>query len=103
MIVNYQTTAVNLPAIIGAGTALAANPKRLGWFIQNTGQTIVYVLLGSGTVSSTVFHYVLKAATANEDGTGGSVGHMEGVVYTGIITIASSGTARCVVTELAPG
>ena len=100
MIVNYQTTNINTPAIVSAATALASNPKRLGWTIQNLGTNTLFVLLGSGA-SSTVFHTVLKAGTGNDDGTGGSVGQESGVVYTGIITISGS-SPRYTVTEMAP-
>ena len=79
----------NTPSIASDTTALAANTARAGWFIQNLGQNALYVRLGA-SASTTVFHYALKAGTANDDGTGGSVSQMEGVVYTGVITIAGT-------------
>lgn len=94
------TTNSNTPAIASDATALAANAARIGWQIQNLGQNALFVRLGTGA-SSTVFHAVLKAGTANDDGTGGSFSQMTGTVYTGIISIAGT-SPRYTVTELAP-
>jgi hypothetical protein len=90
--------ASNTPSIASSTTAIAANTARAGWSIQNLGQNALFVRLGTGA-SSTVFHYVLKAGTANDDGTGGIVSQMEGVVYAGLITIAGT-SPRYTVTEL---
>jgi len=92
--------AANTPSIASAATALAANTARIGWSIQNLGQNVLYVLLGSGA-SSTVFHVALKAGTANDDGTGGSVSQEVGSVYNGIITVAGT-SPRYTVLEMAP-
>ncbi len=100
MIVCQQTINVNTPSIQSSATALASNTARVGWSIVNLGQNPLYVLMGSGA-STSVFHIPLKAATSNDDGTGGSVGQEQGVVYTGIITVAGS-SPRYVVTEFAP-
>ena len=96
----YQTTKSNTPAIIATTTAIAANSARIAWNIQNLGQNPLFVRLGSGA-STTVFHVILKAGTANDDGTAGSVGQESGVVYTGIITIAGT-SPRYTVLEIAP-
>ena len=101
MTVIYPTSNSNTPSIASAATAIASNPKRIAWSIQNLGQNALFVLLGSGA-STTVFHVVLKAGSANDDGSGGSISQEAGVVYTGIITIAGS-SPRYTVTELAPG
>lgn len=100
MIVCQQTTNSNTPAIASSTTALASNPARVGWTIQNLGTNALFVNLG-GTASTTVFHTVLKAGTGNDDGSGGSVGQEQGVVFTGIITIAGT-SPRYTVTEFAP-
>ena len=94
------TSATSVPTIASAATAIAANAARIGWSIQNLGQNALYVLLGSGA-STSVFHFVLKAGTANDDGLGGIVSQMEGVVYTGIITIAGT-SPRYTALEHAP-
>ncbi len=99
--VIYPTTNVNTPAIISTATALASNPKRISWTIVNCGTNPLYVLKGSGA-STTVFHIPLKAGSGNDDGTGGSVSEENGVIYTGIITVAGT-SPRYVVTEHAPG
>lgn len=96
----YRTTSANTPAIVSAATALSTNPARIGWLIQNLGTNALFVLLGSGA-STSVFHVVLKAGTANDDGTAGSTSQTSGVIYTGIITIAGT-TPRYAVLEMAP-
>ena len=101
MQIVYPTTASNTPSIASSTTALSdSNGRRIAWNIQNLGQNVLYVLLGAGA-SSTVFHVALKAATSNDDGTGGTVGQENGVIYTGIISV--SGTSpRYTVLEQAP-
>ena len=79
----------NTPSIASAATAIAANTERAGWSIQNLGQNVLYIRLGA-SASTSVFHFALKAGTANDDGTGGSVSQTDGTVYTGIITIAGT-------------
>lgn len=91
----------NTPSIASAATAIAANTKRLAWSIQNLGTATLFVLLGSGA-SATVFHWVLKAGTGADDGLGGVVSQTEGVVWQGIITVASGGTVRYTALEIAP-
>lgn len=93
-----QTGVANTPSIQSAATAIAANTGRGGWMLQNLGTNPLFVLLGSGA-STTVFHAVLKAGTANDDGLGGSISQFDGVVYTGIITVAGT-SPRYTVTEL---
>jgi len=88
----------NTPSIASATTAIAENTDRGGWQIQNLGTNALFVRLGTGA-STTVFHTVLKAGTANDDGTGGVMSQFEGTVYTGIITIAGT-SPRYTVTEL---
>lgn len=90
---------VNTPAIASAATALAANPARGAWMIQNLGTNPLFVRLGA-SASTTVFHTVLKGGTSNDDGTGGALSQEAGVVYQGIVTIAGT-SPRYVVTELA--
>lgn len=88
----------NIPSIQSSTTALVNNPLRGRWEIQNLGINPLFVLQGVGA-STTVFHHVLKGGTGNDDGLGGSVGHGEGVVYTGEITIAGT-SPRYTVLEL---
>ena len=84
-----EVSTTNTPSIASAATALSANSARGGWQIQNLGTNPLFVLLGSGA-STTVFHFVLKGGTGNDDGLGGSYGEDSGSVYTGIITIAGT-------------
>lgn len=96
-----STQNINTPAIVAvAGTALAANPARIGWGIQNVGANPLFVLMGSGA-STTVYHRVLKGGSGNDDGLGGSLDYFNGAVYNGIITVAGT-SPRFVVIELAP-
>jgi hypothetical protein len=97
LIICSKQTA-NTPSIASAATALSSNASRAGWMIQNLGQNALFVRLGTGA-STSIFHIVLKAGTANDDGTGGVVSQTEGTVYTGIITIAGT-SPRYTVTEL---
>lgn len=95
-----STQSINTPSIKSAATALADNHARIGWSIQNLGTNPLFVLLGSGA-STSVFHYVLKGGTGNDDGLGGSLLFNDITVYNGIVTIAGT-SPRYVVTELAP-
>ncbi len=100
MQVNQGTINANTPTIASSTTALASNPARVAWNIQNLGTNTLYVLLGSGA-STSVFHVALKAGAGNDDGSGGSVGQETGVIFTGVITIAGS-SPRYTVLEQAP-
>ncbi len=88
----------NTPSISSAATALAANPVRGAWSIQNLGQNALFVRLGDGATTS-VFHVVLKGGTANDDGTGGTYSMENGIIWTGIVSIAGT-SPRYTVTEL---
>lgn len=94
----YQTEKVNTPSIASATTAIASNANRKAWSIQNLGTNTLFVRLGTGATSS-VFHYVLKGGTGNDDGTGGSVSQTDGVVFIGEISIAGT-SPRYTVAEM---
>lgn len=82
-----------------AATALAANTKRTFFQIQNQDNVgPLFVYFGSGATTSK-YHFILKACTGAADGTGGSFSSSS-VVYRGIVTVASSGTASYSVVEL---
>ena len=85
----YQTANINTPAIASSTTALASNPKRKGWSIQNLGTNVLFIRLGTGATTS-IFHYCVKGGTGNDDGTGGSVSQTDGTVFTGQISIAGT-------------
>ena len=96
-----QTISANTPSIItSAGTALASNPARVGWQIQNVGTNPLFVNLG-GTASSSVYHAVLRGGTGDSDGLGASIAQTEGSIFTGIITVAGT-TPKFIVLEMAP-
>lgn len=94
-----QSTNSNTPAIASSATALASNPARIYWMIQNLGTNPLFVRLGAGA-STTVFHVVLKGGSGNDDGLGASISS-DNVVYTGIISVAGT-SPRYTVTEIAP-
>ena len=98
--VVQQTQAANTPAIISTATALASNPARVAWQITNLSTNTLYVLLGAGATTS-IYHYVLKASTVANDGSGGVQGQNVGVVYTGTISVAGTSPSYTVL-EIAP-
>ena len=97
---TVRTLNSNTPAIASATTALASNPARAGWLIQNLGTNPLFVRIGA-SASTSLFHVVLKGGTGNDDGLGASFSQTEGTVFTGEISIAGT-SPRYVVTELAP-
>ncbi len=99
----YPNAQANTPSILSSATALSDNSgngsnQRGAWMIQNLGTNPLYVLMGTGA-STTVFHVILKAAVSQDDGTGGSYSQFEGVIYSGIVTVAGT-SPRYVVTEI---
>lgn len=101
MIGGTNTQNSNTPSILSsAGTALAANPARIGFSIQNVGTNPLFILFGTGA-STSVFHYVIKGGTGNSDGLGGSISFFGPTVYDGIVTIAGT-SPLAVVLEIAP-
>lgn len=97
---TFGTQNANTPSIQSSATAIAANPARIAWSIQNLGTNPLFVLRGSGA-STSVFHTVLKASSVADDGTGGVISEEAGTIYNGILTVAGS-SPRYVVTEVAP-
>lgn len=88
----------NTPAIASETTALAANPVRGAFMIQNLGTNVLFVRFGSGA-SSSLFHVALKAATGNDDGTGGTFAMEGATMWTGVISVAGT-SPRYAITEL---
>ena len=97
---SVRTQNSNTPSIQSSATAVASNKARVGMSIQNIGTNPLFVLLGSGATTS-VFHYILKGCSVQDDGTGGILTMSDTAVYTGIVTIAGT-SPRYVVAELAP-
>lgn len=97
-LLSQSTLPANVPAISSATTALASNPRRTQWLIQNLGASPLFVLLGTAA-SATVFHTVLKAAAVQDDGSGGIMGQQIGAIYCGVISIAGT-TPRYTVLEM---
>lgn len=55
----------------GAVTVLAANPKRKGVLVQNTGVTTIYLTFGTTMPTDTAYHVALGGGTIGDDGKGG--------------------------------
>lgn len=93
LIVSKQTA--NTPSIQTGTEALADNPARAGFRIQNIGSLPLFVMLGSGA-STTVFHVILTGGTANSDGLGinSSYEQFGPTVYTGVVTVQTTSGSR---------
>lgn len=84
-----------------AARILAANTKRKGLFIQNTGTTIIRLSFGSTDPTQTVYHAALGACSAADDGTGGT---WSDDAYTGEVRgISSAAGGTFVVAEFRTG
>lgn len=78
------------------GVVLVPNPAgRLAWSIQNLGTNPLFVKRGAGATTSS-FDFVLKACTAQDDGSGG---FYTDDLYKGVVSVAGT-SPRCVVSEL---
>jgi hypothetical protein len=73
-----------------ATAALPVNTNRQAWRIQNASTNILYVLFGTGTASSSNYHYALTACTVANDGTGGSLSQTADIVWTGAVTVGGT-------------
>lgn len=94
-------SAASTPAQTSVGTSagqiLAANAGRKGLVIQNTGTTILYLVFGTSTPTTSVYHYALSACTANDDGKGGA---WFDDPWQGAVQALSSGSGgQCVIAE----
>ena len=96
---TVRTQNATVTSIASSTTALAANPARVGFILQNLGTNPLFVKYGSGASTSS-FSVVLKVSSVQDDGTGGVITG-DSTIYTGIITIAGT-SPRYSVTELAP-
>ena len=95
---STSSTAAQTAVGTTAGQILAALSTRKEVIIQNTGTTIIKLILGAGTPTQTVYHVGLKAASAADDGTGGT---FVSDLWTGAIqAISSAAGGTCVVTEI---
>ena len=87
--VQRVKTSTNTAILTSAGTALAANPARMSYKIQNLGTNPLFVKEGA-SASTSDFSYILAAGTVNDNGTGGSYDSGDLQVYIGIITVAGT-------------
>jgi hypothetical protein len=97
---TVRTQNATVTPVASAATALAANPARVGFMLQNLGTNTLFVKYGAGATTSD-FSVVLKVSSVADDGTGGILTSADTAVYTGIITVAGT-SPRYSVTELAP-
>ena len=64
-------TAAQTSVGMAAGQIVSPDEDRKGVIIQNTGTTVIKLVLGSGTPTQTVYHMALGACAGANDGTGG--------------------------------
>lgn len=81
-----------------AGQVLAANVDRRGLVIQNTGTTVIYLVLGSGTPTTSVYHVALKPCASADDGLGGA--YIDDGWTGAVQAIGSAGGGAIVITEI---
>lgn len=88
-----QTSKVNSSSagVLTTGTALASFPDRMGFSIQNQAAAVLFVKFGAGCTTSN-YDLTLKAGSGAADGSAGAVFVSGPATYTGIITVAASGT-----------
>jgi hypothetical protein len=84
-----------------AGLLIAANPKRKGLTIQNTGTTVIKLNFGLVDPTQTVYHLALAASTSADDGTGAS--YFETSWVGPVRAISSAGGGTLVMTEFVTG
>ena len=77
------------PTTIGTGSTTvvtaSASTKRLS--LQNTGTTVIYVLFGAGSASSSNYHLILPAGGTTKDG---SSPIYSDIMWQGAVSVASS-------------
>lgn len=87
---TFSTQAQSGTHLVKTGaTALASNPARIAWSIQNQGANVLFVSL-DGSASTSHYDYTLKACSVAADGTGGSLSMEAGTIYNGIVTVAGT-------------
>lgn len=88
-----SSTLNGVPSEVNVGTGssqlLALNNNRKRFIVQNVGTTKIYLLLGTGTASTSLYSVVLPGGTAANDGTGGS--YID-ELWQGPVEVVSSGT-----------
>jgi hypothetical protein len=95
---NTASTAAQTSIGTTAGQVLAANDNRKGLIIQNTGTSVIKLLLGSGTPTQTVYHLALMACSSADNGSGGS---LLDDAWTGAVqAISSAAGGTAVITEI---
>ena len=89
------TTAAQTSIGTTAAQALAASDTGKGFWIVNTGATVIKGVLGTGTPTQTVYHFALKACAVADDGSGGAYVDDQWIGAVQIISDAAGGT--CVI------
>lgn len=81
-----------------AAQVLAANARRRQVIVQNTGTTVIKLVLGTGTPTQTAYTVALGACAAANDGTGGAF--VSDIWRGAIQAISSAAGGTLVVTEV---
>lgn len=90
-IAQMQQTNSTTGGLSTAATALASFPDRIAYSIQNQATAALFVKFGPGCTTSN-YDLVLKGSTGAADGSGGAIFESGPATYTGIITVAASGS-----------
>lgn len=80
------------------GQVVAANARRRGVVLQNTGTTVIYLTLDGSAPTSSSYHFALKACSSANDGTGGV--YTDDITLTEIRAISSGAGGKLSVVEL---
>jgi hypothetical protein len=80
---------------------LAANPKRKGFMVQNTGTTVIKLTFGPTSPTQDAYHVAVKGGTAGNDGLGSLYYDSGWVGEVRAISSAAGGTL--VLTEFTAG
>jgi hypothetical protein len=104
-VISGQQRATSTPAqtSLGATAALvlAANHRRRGLIIQNTGLTIIKFNLGAATPTQDIYQIALKACDIANDGTGAT--YLDDWWQGDVTAISSAASGTMVITEILDG
>lgn len=95
---NTASTAAQTSLSDTSAQLLAANNNRKGLVVQNTGTTVIKLILGAGTVTQSVYHVALQAAAAADDGSGGV--YLDDAWTGAVQGISSAAGGTLVITEV---
>ena len=84
-----------------AALVLAANPRRRGLIIQNTGLTTIKINLGATDPNQNIYQIALKGCTVADDGSGAT--YLDDLWQGDVTAISSIAGGTMVITEILDG